>query len=71
MIHSFQMATLSCDYLVVGGGAMGLAFVDELIHGSKELTVVMVDRRSKPGFTSTRTPLRAWSKEGDCRESGI
>ena len=43
------MATLACDYLVVGGGASGLAFVDELIHRSKDLTVVLVDRRAKPG----------------------
>ena len=39
-----SMATLSCDYLVVGGGASGLAFVDELIQRSKDLTVVLVDR---------------------------
>ena len=38
------MTSLTCDYLVVGGGASGMAFVDELIHHSKDLTVVMVDR---------------------------
>ena len=38
------MTSLTCDYLVVGGGAAGMAFVDELIHHSKDLTVVMVDR---------------------------
>ena len=40
---------LECDYLVVGGGATGLAFVDELIHGSSDIKVVLVDKRSKPG----------------------
>ena len=39
-----KMTYLTCDYLVVGGGAAGMAFVDELIHHSKDLTVVMVDR---------------------------
>ena len=38
------VTSLTCDYLVVGGGATGMAFVDELIHHSKDLTVVMVDR---------------------------
>ena len=41
------MTSLTCDYLVVGGGAAGMAFVDELIHHSKDLTVVMVDRCQK------------------------
>ena len=41
------MTSLTCDYLVVGGGASGMAFVDELIHHSKDLTVVMVDRCQK------------------------
>ena len=39
-----KMTSLTCDYLVVGGGAAGMAFVDELIHQSKDITVVMVDR---------------------------
>ena len=38
------MKNICCDYLVVGGGATGFAFVDELIHNSENLTVVMVDR---------------------------
>ena len=47
-----KMTSLTCDYLVVGGGASGMAFVDELIHHSKHLTVVMVDRclSNKPSF---------------------
>ena len=41
---------LDCDYLVVGCGATGMAFVDELIHLSKgEMKVIMVDKRAKPG----------------------
>jgi len=43
------MSCLSCDYLVIGAGASAMAFVDELIHNSKELTVVMMDKRAKPG----------------------
>lgn len=38
------MKELQCDYLVVGGGATGLSFADELIHNSTEFTVVIVDR---------------------------
>ena len=43
------MSCLTCDYLVIGAGASAMAFVDELIHNSKELTVVMMDKRAKPG----------------------
>ena len=32
-------------------GTSGMAFVDELIHSSKELTVALVDKRAKPGET--------------------
>jgi hypothetical protein len=39
---------LSADYLVVGAGAVGMAFVDSLLEES-EATVVMVDRRHAAG----------------------
>ena len=42
------MAMIETDYLVVGAGASGLAFVDELIARS-DADVVMVDRRDQPG----------------------
>ena len=43
------MKTLECDYLVIGSGATGMAFVDELIHKSHEIKVIIVDKRAKPG----------------------
>ena len=43
------MKTVETDYLVIGAGAMGLAFADEIIHGSKSLRVVLVDRRANAG----------------------
>ena len=39
---------LEADYLVVGAGALGMAFVDSLIEHA-DVDVVMVDRRSRPG----------------------
>ena len=39
---------LETDYLVVGAGAHGMAFVDSLI-GHSDADVVMVDRRHRPG----------------------
>lgn len=39
---------LSADYLVVGAGAMGMAFVDTLL-AETDATVIMVERRAKPG----------------------
>ncbi len=40
--------TIEADYLVVGAGAMGMAFTDALIDHS-DAHVVMVDRRPGPG----------------------
>ncbi|MEQ8232261.1 MAG: hypothetical protein RLW61_03500 [Gammaproteobacteria bacterium] len=42
------MNTIETDYLVVGAGAAGMAFVDAVI-GECEADVVMVDRRHAPG----------------------
>ncbi|MBJ7341491.1 NAD(P)/FAD-dependent oxidoreductase [Mycolicibacterium sp.] len=42
------MQTIEADYLVVGAGAMGMAFVDTVI-GESEATVVVVDRNDQPG----------------------
>lgn len=39
---------LEADYLVVGTGAMGMAFVDTLLTET-DATVVMVDKHGKPG----------------------
>ncbi len=41
-------ATVETDYLVVGAGAMGMAFVDALIDRC-DARVVMLDRRERPG----------------------
>ena len=42
------MDTIETDYLVVGAGAAGMAFVDTLISEC-DAEVVMVDRRHAPG----------------------
>lgn len=42
------MTTIETDYLVVGAGAAGMAFVDALI-AETDVDVVMVDRRHRPG----------------------
>jgi hypothetical protein len=39
---------MSCDYLVVGAGAMGMAFTD-VINNESDATVIMVDKRDRPG----------------------
>ena len=43
------MGVVETDYLVVGAGATGLAFVDALIEVEKDAAIVMVDRRDAPG----------------------
>lgn len=42
------MRTIEADYLVVGAGAMGLAFTDTLV-AETDATVVVVDRNDQPG----------------------
>ena len=42
------MERLEADYLVVGSGAMGMAFADVLVTET-DATVVIVDRRHQPG----------------------
>jgi hypothetical protein len=46
--QGFVIVTLETDYLVVGAGASGMAFVDTLVAES-DADVVMVDRRHRPG----------------------
>ncbi len=43
------MQTSVTDYLVVGTGAVGMAFVDTLLTDDPEATITMVDRYHKPG----------------------
>ena len=40
---------LEVDYLLVGAGAFGIPFLDELINNSDNFIVVVVDKRAKPG----------------------
>ena len=43
------MQNVETDYLIIGAGAMGMAFADELVTRSNTVRVVLVDRRAKPG----------------------
>jgi hypothetical protein len=43
------MRTLETDYLVIGAGASGLAFVDTLLTESSDAHITLVDRRGLPG----------------------
>jgi hypothetical protein len=45
---SMMASTIETDYLVVGAGALGMAFVDALTEHS-DADVVMVDRHHRPG----------------------
>lgn len=40
---------IKTDYLVVGSGAVGMAFVDTLLDEMPETDIVMIDRFAKPG----------------------
>lgn len=42
------MSTIEADYLIVGAGAMGMAFADTIV-AETDATVVIVDRYDRPG----------------------
>ena len=46
---SYNIKELKCDYLIIGGGATGISFVDELLHASRDATAILVDKRDQPG----------------------
>ncbi len=43
------MSTMETDYLVIGAGAVGLAFVDTLLEEDPDCHVTIVDLHAKPG----------------------
>mgnify|MGYP000633106950 CR=1 FL=1 len=43
------MADLETDYLIVGAGAVGLAFADTLIDEDPDCHITFVDKHAKPG----------------------
>ena len=44
-----MVESLDADYLVVGAGAMGMAFSDEILARNPTDRVVLVDKRARPG----------------------
>jgi len=43
------MADLTSDYLIVGAGAVGLAFADTLIDEDPDCRIIIADRHARPG----------------------
>ncbi|EME85229.1 uncharacterized protein MYCFIDRAFT_85247 [Pseudocercospora fijiensis CIRAD86] len=41
--------SIAADYLVIGAGAMGMAFVDTLLSETTDKKIIMLDRRARPG----------------------
>jgi len=48
LLEGVRVSELEADYLVVGAGASGMAFVDSLLSHS-DAEVILVDRRHRPG----------------------
>ncbi|MEO1731777.1 MAG: NAD(P)-binding protein [Pseudomonadota bacterium] len=43
------MANLETDYLIIGAGAVGLAFVDTLLDEDPDCRITIIDKHAKPG----------------------
>ena len=69
-----------CDYLVIGGGATGMAFSDSLLKNSKDqnLSVIVVDKHETPGgqwhdsynFVQLHQPSKGYGVESKKLEYG-
>lgn len=46
------MQELEADYVIVGSGAVGMAFADVLVAES-DASIIIIDRYAKPGGTGT------------------
>src|SRR5689334_23338617 len=44
-----EVESIETDYVVIGAGAMGMAFTDVLLKQDRKATVVVVDRHPAPG----------------------
>ncbi|WP_156504021.1 NAD(P)-binding protein, partial [Oleiphilus sp. HI0066] len=44
-----EIKQLEADYLIIGAGAMGLAFADELLKHDKQASIVFAERRGMSG----------------------
>ncbi|MGK0274854.1 MAG: cation diffusion facilitator CzcD-associated flavoprotein CzcO, partial [Ilumatobacter sp.] len=40
---------MDTDYLIVGAGAMGMAFADTILNETPDATLAIVDRQGRPG----------------------
>ena len=55
MDQNSKIMKLETDYLIVGGGAMGMAFVDEMLKRSfncgnnQNTEFIMIDKHARPG----------------------
>ena len=47
--ESMNVQALETDYLVVGAGAMGMAFADEILTQNPHDQVILVDKHARPG----------------------
>ena len=47
--HVGDIDTIETDYLVIGAGAMGMAFVDVVLKEDRRAQVVVIDRHPAPG----------------------
>lgn len=69
---------LETDYLVIGAGAMALAFADEILSHDPTAQLVLVDRRAKPGghwndaypFVSLHQPAAYYGVNSETLGSG-
>lgn len=47
--HAVRHCRMDTDYLIVGAGAMGMAFADTILNETPEATLTIVDRQGRPG----------------------
>ena len=54
MMATTKYIEITTDYLIVGAGALGMGFLEEIIVNDKNLKAVIVDMRDKVGLLSAK-----------------
>ena len=63
---------LETDYLVVGAGAAGMAFTDQLLeHSGSESRITIVDRRHAPGVLAFGSLVHRTDELPDAASRGL
>ena len=72
MVETSNSIVLETDYLIIGAGAMAMAFVDEILFGScnygnnQNTEFIIIDKHAKPGGKKVNFVCTTYGKIDGC-----